>query len=124
MDNPTPKHGHAPIKMRQVKDRDRMHSPGDYFFDEVQGNRVLWIAVPGRELTLAFGIFAIGRDGWLWDGNIESPTLTEPVHVESNWRGSVRSGFLVEALGWRGKALLAGGRSSRPAPCSCAGSTC
>lgn len=38
-----------------------------------------------------------GRQGWVWDGNRDAPTLSPSVHHVGHWHGFLQKGFWVQA---------------------------
>lgn len=70
------------------------------------GRRVVWIAVPCRELESERG-FVLTRwtidhpnhcgAKWSWDGNEDAPTLYPSLHAVGTWHGWCRAGELIEA---------------------------
>lgn len=105
---PTPRYGHAPIRMRRMRDEDAIDVLGDFAWDVTEnGDRYLLFTVPRplpdqpkgwifNRLPVRQGPNDPGKY-WGWDGNEESPTLTPSIHAIGHWHGWIRSGMLVEA---------------------------
>lgn len=104
----TPKHNHAPIKMRAVKDGfDDIQQLGDFCIN-AEGTRIQ-MAIPStrpflqKEKGWTYIDLPIGREkpvpgpSWQWDGNREKPTLAPSVWAHGHWHGWIRNGEMVEA---------------------------
>lgn len=101
--NATPKHGHAPIKMRRCPDA-LFQAAGDF----------KWLIAENDTRTLALAIPCSGEKGWCysrwtidhkntagaqwsWNGNEDAPTLSPSLHAVEIWHGWVKAGELIEA---------------------------
>lgn len=106
----TPRHGHAPIKMRRAADGfDDIKAVGDFWIGEKgEGEyRQLYFAaaIPSKHgQGWTFINLPIGErekpaqsPSWKWDGNREAPTLEPSIWTHGHWHGFVRAGEMVEA---------------------------
>lgn len=101
--NQTPRHGHAPIKMRRVSDSARLRHRGDFCWQVGEsGKRTLVVMIPGERNEAQYSRWTIGHKNhcgasWSWNGNLDVPTLKPSLHAVGEWHGFIRNGFLVEA---------------------------
>lgn len=100
---PTPRQGHTPIRMRQVASSDKLRHRGDFCWqvNELQ-RRTLVLMIPSGDADEVYSRWTINHrnnDGqsWTWDGNLENPTIKPSLHARGIWHGKVTAGFLVEA---------------------------
>ena len=113
----TPKIGHAPIKMRRVRDnvkRDNVNimseleKPGDFYWVvDRDGLRSLVLALPSnwpehlgqKRLYSRWTIAHKNHCGasWDWNGDEDRPTLSPSLHQVGDWHGRVQSGVMIEA---------------------------
>jgi hypothetical protein len=103
----TPKHNHAPIKMRAVEGGfDGIQQLGDFCIN-AEGTQI-HLAIPStrpflqKEKGWTYITLPIGREkpvpgpSWQWDGNRERPTLAPSIWTHGHWHGFVRDGEMVE----------------------------
>lgn len=103
----TPRHGHAPIKMRRRQIEffeGPEHSVGEFLFETyADGQLHLELILPSsRDPRGCYIAIPVSRQhapgkAWGWDGNEETPTITPSIHTHGVWHGWVRNGELVEA---------------------------
>lgn len=100
----TPRHGHAPIPMRQVPGEDDLTVCGDFAL----GDDHIWIMVPSDEgptvpIPIRLRLVQPSRAGtprfprWDLSGSPSAPTLKPSINTRGHWHGWVRDGRLVEA---------------------------
>lgn len=90
--------------MKRVQGIAEVEAIGDFFFDgsvdAVEGMRFV-CKVPGGDIV-AIPIHTQGQQpkrpvSWLWDGNVDHPTLQPSLDVKGNnaWHGFVTGGNLI-----------------------------
>ena len=101
---PTPKYGHAPIRMVEISESDdRPMQLGEFYWHFEDGQRCIVIGLPmNKNLRVCPAEWTIDHKNhcgasWEWDGNEERPTLKPSLHWEGTWHGWVRNGMLIEA---------------------------
>lgn len=104
MSRPTPHIGHEPVKMRLVESVEKLSQRGDFCWSETDaGTRLLHLMVPSDYVRrCCYTRWKIAQPlpsgvTLLWDGNREKPTIKPELYARTVWRGTVSSGFLIEA---------------------------
>lgn len=80
------------IDCHRVEDIQR---PGDFKFSDDRDYLYIWL--PGTTGPDAIRITRSpsgNSRAWLWDGNLDRPTLTPSIHVKGEWHGYLRAGRL------------------------------
>lgn len=86
------------IKANRVASLDDVQKPGDFAWSS--DFKTMFLLLPGESLPVA-GIRVVrggenpgteDRPRWVWDGNVESPTLAPSIHSPGQWHGYLIKG--------------------------------
>ena len=85
------------IKANHVASLDDVKNPGDFAWSS--DFKMMFMLLPGESLPAA-GVRVIrssedsqaDRPRWVWDGNVEAPTLTPSLYLPGVWHGYLTDG--------------------------------
>jgi hypothetical protein len=85
------------IKANRVSSVDEVKNPGDFAWSS--DFKTMFLLLPGEKGSAA----AIritqscadenNRPRWIWDGNIENPSLMPSIHAPGEWHGYLQNGM-------------------------------
>jgi hypothetical protein len=92
--------------MKRIANKDDVDNVGEFAWGDENGVRYIMIALPCPSPTAPdnyilnyLPVCTVNKadKAWLWDGNLDAPTLSPSIHCIGHWHGWVRAGTLVEA---------------------------